>query len=199
MDRTVYLIRHGKIELGNEKRLVGRTDLPLSEEGIEQVRRIGASFFRVPLECAYTSPLSRCVDTADIVLAGRDTKIITVADFAEIDLGLWDNMKVSEIQAEYPEAYEARGKDIAGYIPPEGESFYQVEKRVMPAFETIFESTRGDIAIFAHAGVNRVIISHLLGLPINDLFNISQPYGCINILNWSGKSQCWSIQTRHYR
>ena len=198
MDRTIYLIRHGKIDFAGKKRMIGRTDLPLSSEGIRQAERIQASFYRIPIERAYTSPMNRCVTTAEIAMADKETNVIAVADFAEIDLGLWDDMSVDEIRTHYPDDYAARGRAMDAFTPPEGENFYQLQQRVIPAFESIFESTRGNIAIFAHAGVNRVIMSWVLDLPLRDIFEITQPYGCVNILHWSGRSQSWSIETRHY-
>jgi alpha-ribazole phosphatase len=76
-----------------------------------------------------------------------------------------------------------------------GESFEQLQRRVMPAFDRIIDSTDGNILIIAHAGVNRVIISRLIALPLRDIMKLPQPYGCVNILYMDKKHQNWNYET----
>ena len=57
--RTIYMIRHGKPEFPDERKYcIGRTDLPLSEEGRTQIRALGETFAGRRIEKIYTSPLS---------------------------------------------------------------------------------------------------------------------------------------------
>ena len=70
--RTIYLIRHGKPEFPDEQKYcIGRTDLPLSEEGRTQIRALGETFAGRRIEKIYTSPLKRCRESAAIH-AGSD-------------------------------------------------------------------------------------------------------------------------------
>ena len=63
--RTIYLIRHGKPEFPDERKYcIGRTDLPLSEEGRTQIRALGETFAGRRIEKIYTSPLKRCRESA---------------------------------------------------------------------------------------------------------------------------------------
>lgn len=84
------------------------------------------------------------------------------------------------------------------FIPPEGESFKQLQKRVMPVFETITQNTTGNTLIITHVGVNRVILSTLFDFPLNELFKINQPYGCINEFSWNIASRTWQWERRKY-
>ncbi|EGO65644.1 metal dependent phosphohydrolase [Acetonema longum DSM 6540] len=54
------------------------------------------------------------------------------------------------------------------------------------AFHDILQSSAGHIAIAGHAGVNRLILCHVLGIPLANLFRIGQDYGCLNIIRSSG-------------
>ena len=66
--RTIYLARHGKPEFpGGEKCCIGRTDLPLSEEGRAQIAALADSFKGKEIERIYTSPLKRCAESARIL------------------------------------------------------------------------------------------------------------------------------------
>jgi probable phosphoglycerate mutase len=82
-----------------------------------------------------------------------------------------------------------RGENLESYRPPGGESFSDLASRVVPVFGSIVKNAEGgNLLIVAHAGVNRVILCHGLGMPLANLFRICQDYGCMNILELSGGS-----------
>ena len=88
--RTIYLIRHGKPEFPDERKYcIGRTDLPLSEEGRTQIRALGETFAGRRIEKIYTSPLKRCRELAAILqeVIDRSIPIEVVDGLAEIDMG----------------------------------------------------------------------------------------------------------------
>ncbi|NLM04493.1 MAG: histidine phosphatase family protein, partial [Clostridiales bacterium] len=119
---------------------------------------------------------------------------IYVKEFQEIDLGEWDNKTFKYIKSHFPHEYEERGKNIDTFIPKNGESFYQLQNRVMPIVNKILETKDNNILIVAHAGVNRVIISNLLKIPLKDIMGIYQPYACINKLFWNSKVKKWEYE-----
>ena len=85
--RTIYLIRHGKPEFPDERKYcIGRTDLPLSEEGRTQIRALGETFAGRRIEKIYTSPLKRCRESAAILqeVIDRSIPIEVVDGLAEI-------------------------------------------------------------------------------------------------------------------
>lgn len=194
MDRVIYLIRHGQIDTGNEKHYIGITDLPLSSKGIEQIRRLRDYFSDIKLEKVFCSPLKRCMQTSEILLEGRKIKGTVLDELGEINMGDWENQPINYIREHFKEHYEKRGENIDIFVPPGGESFEQLQKRVVPAFEYINDFTTGNVIIIGHAGVNRVILSSLLNLPLKDIFKINQPYGCINCLHWDKESTDWQLK-----
>ncbi|MCE5348327.1 MAG: histidine phosphatase family protein [Bacteroidales bacterium] len=191
MDRKIFLVRHGQIDYGREKRYIGITDLPLSDAGIVQVAGLKDYFSGIEIEKAYTSPLKRCLQTAKILLEGSSISREVVNELKEIDMGDWENQTIDYIKDHFHEMYEIRGANIDTFIPSGGESFEQLQKRVMPAFEYIAGNTAGNILVISHAGVNRVILSKLLNFPLQDVFKISQPYGCVNRLSWNITCRRW--------
>lgn len=195
MNRRIYLVRHGEIDCGKEKRYIGITDLPLNDKGRAQAYRLKAYFSDIDIEKAYISPLIRCVQTSEIVLESKGIEGIRVDALKEINLGEWEGKSFAYIKGHFPEQYKKRGIYMDCFAPPGGESFEQLQRRVMPAFDRIIDSTDGNILIIAHAGVNRVIISRLKALPLRDIMKLPQPYGCVNILYMDKMHQNWNYET----
>jgi probable phosphoglycerate mutase len=195
MNRRIYLVRHGEIDCGEEKHYIGITDLPLNDKGRAQADRLKAYFSDIKIDKAYTSPLLRCVQTSEIILEGKTIEAIRVDELQEINLGKWEGKSFDYIKDRFPDQYKKRGMNIDCFIPPGGESFKQLQERVMPVFDEIIRSSDGNILIVAHAGVNRVIISKLMSFPLKDIMSLPQPYGCVNILFMDKTRQNWNYDT----
>lgn len=198
MNKKIYLIRHGKIDIGNEKKYLGITDVPLDCVGIKQAYFLKNYFSNIAIDKVYTSSLKRCMQTAEIILKEKQQNYIVTKELKEINMGTWENMSVEYIKENFPQSYEERGRDIEFFIPPKGESFHQLADRVMMAFENIVSQEDETILIVSHAGVNRVILSQLLGLTIQDIFDIHQPYGCVNELIWEKETHKWTYKQMGY-
>jgi probable phosphoglycerate mutase len=183
----IYLLRHGETAGSKTRRFIGQTDVALSPRGIDQARFWQGCFADIKIDRIYSSPLSRCVQTARII-SGRshDTdQVVLISEIAEIDLGEWDGRTFRDIKENFPLAWEQRGKDLANYRPPGGESFADLFDRVVPVFHGILRQNAANTLIVAHAGVNRMILCHLLEKGINGMFTIGQTYGCLNIIRRS--------------
>lgn len=171
-DRRLYLIRHAKPLGDGIPRFLGQGDPPLSPEGIADARRLGERLGLTPEIPVYCSPLRRCVETARRLSPAP----IPVPALAEINMGTWEGRPRAEIRALFPEEYEARGRDFARFAPPGGESFAQVARRARNAVEELLRRTEGDLAVVAHAGVNRTLLCAAAGLPLGELMSIPQHY-----------------------
>ncbi len=181
----VYLLRHGEIVPGNS--FVGQRDLPLSEEGLRQAQWWNEIFREVELDRVCCSDLGRTVQTAEIISGRRKEMLTLIPEFREIRLGDWEGRAVVEIAQRFPEQWEERGACPATFRPPRGESFHDLRERVIPAFKQAIDKARGHTMIVSHAGVNRVILYHLLGAPLGNVFRLRQDYGCLNIMEFDGE------------
>jgi alpha-ribazole phosphatase len=197
MDRKIYLVRHGKIDCGEKKSYIGTTDLPLCTEGLEQARMLKDFFKDINIKKAYASPLERCQKTSEMILENKKVKCTVVKEFKEIHMGTWEGRSFDYIKEHFPIQFAERGCHIDTFVPPMGESFEMLQKRVVPVFENIIKITAGNILIVAHAGVNRVILSQLLGLNLSEILNVNQPYGCINELTWDKDHRKWQCETKN--
>lgn len=181
--RTVYLLRHAEPRLSpGGKRYIGWSDPPLSAAGARQAADWQPVIASLDLTALFCSDLRRCRQTAEKIIAPGRLPITIDPALREINLGRWDGETFEAVRRQDPEGFARRGRDPVRYRPPGGESFDDLQQRVMPAFDKIIAGTRGDILIVGHAGVNRVILCRLLGMPLANLFRIGQDYAALNIL-----------------
>ena len=178
--RHIYLIRHGQPEFPNgTERCIGRTDLPISEEGERRARLLCKYFSEKPLTAVYCSTLLRSVQTAKL-LAGEGLAPMQIEDLQELSCGEWEGLTLDEIKIRYPEQYERRGLDPEGFSREVGESFNDGLSRFRAAMEKVINESSGDIAVVAHASVNRLYLCYAQNKNLNELYSIPQPYGGIN-------------------
>ncbi|MEW6697747.1 MAG: alpha-ribazole phosphatase [Bacillota bacterium] len=180
--RLIYLTRHGAVKINGTKRFIGQTDLPLSGEGIRQAKCLKQELSCVRFSNVFCSDLQRSVQTAGIIAEKHAIRPVACPELREINLGNWEGRTFEEVCRKYPEEFKQRGKDIANYRPTGGESFADCSSRVLNKFNDLVQSSVGNILIAGHAGVNRVILCHILGMPLQHLFRIGQDYGCLNLI-----------------
>ncbi len=147
-------LRHAETDWSRDKRIQGRSDLPLSNAGRDALRACA-----LPALCAdmraVTSPLLRCVETATLLgraQADREPRI------AEMDWGAWAGRRIADLRIELGtamQANEARGLD---FTPQGGESPRRVLERLRPWLAEIAAGAQPTLA-FTHRGVIRVLLA----------------------------------------
>ncbi|MBI5664499.1 MAG: alpha-ribazole phosphatase [Nitrospirae bacterium] len=199
MMTRVYLIRHGETEGAESRRYKGHIDVPLSENGIEQIKRVAEYIMRdgdvgarraVPLQngnggvdAVYSSDLSRAIKSAEIIAGPHGLKPVIVEALKERSFGVWEGMSFDEIKEKWPDAFNAWAANPLKFSPMDGESTIEVRDRVIKAFEEIINKHNGQtIAIVSHGGVIRVLLSELLGMPLENIFRIAQDYAAVNVV-----------------
>lgn len=116
----LYLIRHGETDWNRQRRLQGHSDIPLNEAGRQEARAAGERLKKIHLDCAFTSPLKRARETAQLVLGGREIPLYEDARIREIGFGVAEGeqgrdqaMQPTGIFAEFFYTPES-------YVPPRG-------------------------------------------------------------------------------
>jgi len=183
-------MRHGAIVQQHPRRFIGQTDHPLLPEGRVQATLWQEALADVPFAAAVASDLSRCRETAAIVLAGRGLTVRPEPRLREIHLGAWEGLTVEEVHARFPGAYERRGCDLVGFRPDGGESFADVQARAVAALCALADIP-GNVLVVAHGGVNRTLLCHALGLDLAHLFRLGQDYCRLNLLELY--PDCWRV------
>lgn len=195
MVTTLYLVRHGETEGQDRPCYHGSTDVGLSAAGIIQIKGAAAFIARRlmasspdaqrdrKLAAVYCSSLKRAIDSAEIIAGPHGLKPLEIPELGERSFGIWEGLTFTEIGENHPEEFAAWLANSVTYSPAGGENALQVRERVTQAMELIGARHQGaNIAVVAHGGVNRIILCHLLGMPLQNVFRIEQDYGAVNII-----------------
>ncbi len=135
------------------------------------------------LDAVYCSDLCRARLSAGIIASPYNLTPVAVPELRERNFGLWEGMSFAEIREQYPQEFGNWAENPLLYSPPGGETTEEVGRRALAAWEKIRAAhPAGQVAVVAHGGVNRVILSRILGAPLENIFRIEQEYGCINII-----------------
>ena len=181
---VLYLVRHGAIISVAGKSFIGQLEAPLSEEGVEQAWALRNWLEPVTFSRVLASDLSRSRRTAMIVAGCSADRVDALPALREINLGEWEGITFDEIRRRFPEDYAARGRDMENWRPPGGESFSDCRARAQTALAEIVAASHGNVLLAGHAGVNRLILCSVLGIPVKNLHCIGQNYGCVNVIEF---------------
>jgi broad specificity phosphatase PhoE len=154
----LLLIAHAATAWNAERRYQGWSNVPLSEVGRDQVRRLASHLEDETLDAVFASDLSRAVGTAAGLAQPHGLTVRVDRRLREMNFGDWEGKTASEIH-DVSDPW-LRGDSDA--CPPRGESLAEVSDRV-GAF--VAELPDGEVAIVGHRGSLRVLVCRLLGLP----------------------------------
>lgn len=181
----LYLIRHGQVVNHHEFRYNGHFDIDITETGIAQMENIASILEKEPITAVYSSDLQRAVKGANLVGNRLKLKPIKMNAFRELHLGRWEGLTREEGAARFPDEADFRFRDLAHTKVKGGENLHDLKERVIPALNDIINKHKGEqIILFAHGGVNRVILCETLMLPMENFFKIEQDYGCLNVIDY---------------
>jgi broad specificity phosphatase PhoE len=152
----VVLIRHGQTEWSASGRHTGRTDVPLTDEGRRQAEALRACLSEWRFDKVLTSPLQRAAETCRLAGLGEVAQVRD--DLREWDYGAYEGLTTAEVRSNRP----SWNLWVDGV--PNGESVEQVGARADRVIGEI-QAADGDIALFAHGHVLRVIATRWLELP----------------------------------
>jgi broad specificity phosphatase PhoE len=140
------------------------------------------------LAAVYCSHLIRAAKSAEIIASAYGLKPVIVPDLRERSFGIWEGMSFTEIKEKYPVEFEAWANNPLKYSPINGESTLEVKERTIKGLDDILAKHKGEsVAIVAHGGINRIILCHIMGIPLENIFRIEQSFAAINIIEFWGK------------
>lgn len=186
MHSRIFLVRHGATVLTAEDRFAGATEVELSDEGREQVRRLAVRLAKENIAAVYASPMGRTVDTARILAEPHGIEIQTRDGLREISHGRWERRTRKEVEAEFPEEAAAWEKDPYTFAPVGGESGLAVTARALPVLmDIVREHASEDVLIVSHKATIRLLLSSLLGFdPRRYRDTLDQSPAALNIVDF---------------
>jgi probable phosphoglycerate mutase len=152
----IFVVRHGQTEWSVSGQHTGRTDLPLTAQGRDEARQVARSLAGIHFECVLSSPLQRARSTCE--LAGLGERLELDPDLVEWDYGDYEGLTLAQIHA------RDSGWSVFEDGGPGGESPAQIGARVDRVIARI-RRVPGNVALFAHGHVLRVLAVRWIGLP----------------------------------
>lgn len=164
----LLLIRHALTD-ATGRSLTGWTPgVHLSERGRGQARALAERLTPVPIAAMYSSPLERCLETADPVAAQKRLSVTAADDLGEVRYGDWTGRSLAQLARTRMWKVVQSAPSNARF--PNGESLLEVQERAAAAIGRIAAAhPRGVVAAFSHADVIRLLLAHYSGTHV-DMF-----------------------------
>ena len=154
---SVFAIRHGETAWSLSGQHTGTTDIPLTDNGRRLAERLRPVLARQSFTLVLVSPLRRARETCE--LAGLGEQAVVEPDLAEWNYGAYEGLTNAQIQKTTP------GWLIFRDGCPQGETPEQVAARADRVIARV-RATEGDVALFAHGHLLRVLVARWLGLTV---------------------------------
>lgn len=155
----IHFVRHGMTEANRLGQYIGRTDIPLSKEGIQELYTLKKNYPYPVVQKVYTSPLSRCRKTAEILYPENFTQVME--SFSEYDFGDFEGKTMEELKDN--DAFRQWvTQGLKGTLPG-GEDSADFLKRIVwglnDVFEDMMKHKMTSTAVITHGGVIMSLLS----------------------------------------
>ncbi len=164
MAKSLLLVRHGQISANREGRWHGSTDCQLTWRGKRQAKRTSAHLGKhgPEIHAIFSSPLQRCVQTANAFSATLEVEVQIEHDLREYAIGEWENMPFKELVEVHD--FIAKATDNPNFAPPGGESLNGVADRMVEALQSIDarHGPEATVLVVSHGAAMAVALGVLL-------------------------------------
>jgi broad specificity phosphatase PhoE len=187
MAADLWLIRHGETEWSRSGAHTGRTDLPLTDTGRAKAQAIGQYLSGRSFALALTSPLARARETCR--LAGYGGVALIEPNLLEWDYGDYEGRTTADIRSERP------GWNLWVQGVPNGESVEQVAQRARAVIDRAL-TAGGDVALFAHGHILRILTACWLGLAPVDGRLFALTTASVSVLGYERETRVIALWNR---
>lgn len=180
----LYIVRHGETNWNKERRVQGHTDIPLNDYGRHLAEETARGMKNIRIDMAYTSPLSRARETAQIILGDRDVPLYDEDRIKELSFGSYEGLCCSgENREPGSDEFNKFFTDTENYVSPEdGETVAELFKRTGDFLKEI--CTREDlkekyILVSTHGAAMTALLNHIKGnMSAADFWRDEVPPNC---------------------
>lgn len=167
------LVRHAQTDWNKKHIFRGRAEVELNRTGIRHAEKTSTLLADVKVEAIYTSPLKRALVTAQILARPHNLKPKEMEGLIDIDYGDWQGLLREDVERNFPTLYQKWKEEPDKMKFPGGESLKDVKERVIKAFEEILSSSNLSFLV-SHRVVIKIILLHVLGLPLSAFWKVRQ-------------------------
>jgi alpha-ribazole phosphatase len=176
--KHLLLIRHAETDMAG--RFCGHSDPELNERGHQQLAGVLDRLSEYAIQRIYTSDLRRARQTAEAIASHYGIGFEVRPGLREIHFGLWEGFSWSEVEACDPVLAKSWAERYPNVTAPGGESLQQFERGVRAESAFLFAAaTECPIAVVAHAGFMRVLLTNFYGVPEEEAWKLTKEYGSV--------------------
>lgn len=181
---TFFLVRHG-LTAHTGQRLTGRSPgVPLSEEGLRQVKATAAALAQQRIRALYSSPIERTMQTAEVVSERLRLPVEVDDRIIEVGFGSWSNRSFKQLRRTRMWQVVQRFPSAARF--PQGETLRAVQARAVDALEDLRRRhPRSAVCCVSHADVIRLAVAHYAGVHIDHFQRIEVSPASVTVLRVS--------------
>ena len=180
----LLLIRHGENDFVKTGKLPGHTPgVHLNERGQKQALTLAEALTHVPIKVIYSSPLERAMETAEPIATSHKLEIIQEPRLMDADVGTWTGKSLKVLR--HTNAWKVVQQSPSRFQFPEGESFMDLQTRIVNALESIVKKhnkPKDIVVVVFHADPIKLAVSHFLGLPLDHFQRLSCDTGSLSAL-----------------
>jgi len=180
----IYLARHGETPLNQQRKFYGSLDVALTAKGIAQAQQLADHIVLTGTTTFWCSGQRRARQTLEPLATRYQQPLHQQAAFNEKGFGAWEGLDADEIQAAYPQAWQAWLAAPLSYTPPAAESFAAFRQRVLTGWQQIItNTTTTNLVLIAHLGTLRVLDQYLFASD-RVFWDIRFNAGKYTVLDW---------------
>ena len=188
----IYLFRHGETDWNRQRRLQGQSDVPLNTFGIELAVKTAKALEQEGLffDRAFSSPLSRALETARILVGGQDIPLETDSRLMEMNFGAYEGGAFDPPKTDPTHPLHNFLCRPECYVPSVGaEAFEAVIERARAFLEEKIVPLEGScetVLVTAHGAFNRCLMRAIVPVPLEDFWKVGLPNCAASILSLKG-------------
>ena len=158
----LLLIRTGATEYECQGRVQGTLDIPLSEDGRQQIEQVAEQLRETKIDFCYAGPCRATQQSADILAAALKLKTKTLEELRNLDHGLWQGMLINDVKVKQPKVYRQWQEHPETVCPPDGESLQVVRERLQRGLTKIAKKKKDAVVAVVVAEPVTTLLKHAL-------------------------------------
>ncbi len=175
---NIVLIHPGSTDYDQQERIQGTLDIPLNEQGASEVARLVDELKDKGIEAVYSSPCEHAKQTADAVAKGLGVKPKKMDRLKNLDHGLWQGMRVKDVQKKQPKVYRQWQEQPEIVCPPQGEMLGDAEERVRTVMTKLLKRHKeGTIAVVVPEPLLSLVRRFIKHDKLGDLWKAANGHG----------------------
>jgi len=171
---SLLLVRTGATEYDCQGRVQGTLDVPLSEDGRQQIEQVAEQVADLEIGALYAGPCGATQLSASILAERLELKVKTIDGLSNLDHGLWQGMLISDVKSKQPKVYRQWQDHPETVCPPDGETLLSARVRIQQVLAKIAKKHKsGTVAIVIDQPLARLTRNVLRDEPLGNLWCVA--------------------------